>query len=105
MSHIVNWHNIFKSYKPIQDTPITGVGGLRVKAEGRGDVDIYTTFNGVTHTIHLCNVLYVPGNRNNLFSLGHWLAKGGDFLGQDLALISKVGNTIANGMLTSNNLI
>jgi len=47
----------------------------------------------------------MPGNRNNLFSLGHWLAKGGDFSGQNLALISKAENTIANGTLTSNNLI
>jgi len=42
-----------------------------------------------------------------LFSLSCWLTKGGDFLGHDSALISKAGNTIANGMLTSklNNLI
>ncbi len=59
----------------------------------------------MTHTIHLHDVLYVPGNWNNLFSLGCWIAKGGDFLGHDLALISKAGNTIANRILTSNNLI
>jgi len=62
-------------------------------------------FNGIMHTIHLQDILYVSGNQNNLFSLRHWLTKGGDFSGQDLALISKVGNTIANRMLTFNNLI
>ena len=72
---------------------------------GRGDVDIYMTINGETFTIHLRDVLYVPGNQNNLFSLGRWLAKGGDFSGQDLALVSKLGKLIMKGTLTPNNLI
>src|SRR6266851_3239097 len=57
------------------------------------------------YRIHQCNVLYVLGNRNNLFSLRHWIAKGGDFLGRKLALISKQGDCIVNGTLTTNNLI
>jgi hypothetical protein len=28
-SHIINWHDIFKTFEPIKNTPITGVGGLR----------------------------------------------------------------------------
>ena len=93
-SHIVNQHNVFKTYEPIKDTPITSIGGLWAQAEGCSDIDVYTIFNGKTHTIHLQDVLYMPGNRNNLFSLRHWLANGGDFLGHDLTLISKGGNTI-----------
>jgi hypothetical protein len=27
-SHIVNQHNVFKTYEPIKDTPITSIGGL-----------------------------------------------------------------------------
>jgi len=27
-SHIVNWCDIFKTFKPIKNTPITGIGGL-----------------------------------------------------------------------------
>jgi hypothetical protein len=104
-SHIVNRQDVFKTYKPVKDTLITGVGGLRVHAQGRGDVDVYMMHNRVTHTIHLHNVLYVPRNRNNLFSLGHWLANGGNFSGHDLALISKAGESITKGMLTANNLI
>jgi len=104
-SHIVNQRDIFKTFEPIQNTPITGIGGLQAQAVGRGDADVYTTIDGETLTIHLRDVLYVPGNRNNLFSLGQWLVKGGDFLGQNLALISKTGKLITKGTLTSNNLI
>ena len=49
--------------------------------------------DGEMITIHLHDVLYVPGNRNNLFSLRWWLAKGGDFSRQNLTLISKMGKT------------
>jgi hypothetical protein len=104
-SHIVNWRDIFKTYKPIKNTPITGVGGLRAQAMGRGDVDVYMMINGETFTIHLHDVLYVPGNWNNLFSLRRWLAKGGDFSRQDLTLVSKSGKLIMKGTLTPNNLI
>jgi len=61
--------------------------------------------NGMTHMIHLHNILYVLGDWNNLFSLGCWFAKEGDFLGCDLTLITKGGNVIINKTLTSNNLI
>ena len=104
-SHITNWHDTFVSYEPIQDTLITGVGGLKVQAIGRGDVNICASYGGITYPICLCDVLYVPGNRNNLLSLGRWIAKGGDFRGRELALISKKGDVIAKGTLTSNNLI
>jgi len=52
-SHIVNRCDVFKTYEPIKDTPITSIRGLQVQAVGCGDVDVYMTFNGVTHTIHL----------------------------------------------------
>jgi hypothetical protein len=47
----------------------------------------------------------MPRNQNNLFSLRHWLANGGNFLGHNLTLISKGGNTITKGSMTLNNLI
>ncbi len=69
--HIVNRQDIFKTYEPIKDTPITGVRGLHVHAQECSDVNVYMTHNGVMHTIHLCNILYIPGNQNNLFLLRH----------------------------------
>jgi len=104
-SHITNRRDTFMTYVPIQDTPITGVGGLQAQAEGRGNVNIIVSYKGKTYPIHLCDILYVPRNRNNLFSLRRWISKGGDFLGRKLALISKQGNIIAEGMLTANHLI
>jgi transposase InsO family protein len=104
-SHITNRRDTFVTFQPIQDTPITGVGGLQAQAEGRGDVCLNAVHNGITYPLRLCNVLYVPGNKSNLLSLGRWIAKGGDFLGRKLALISKKGDVIANGTLTPNNLI
>ena len=61
--------------------------------------------DGEMFTIHLCDILYMPRNWNNLFSLRRWLAKGGDFSRQDLALVSKMGKLITKGTLTPNNLI
>ncbi len=104
-SHIVNRQDIFKTYEPVKDTPITGIGGLCVHTQGHGDVNVYMTHNGITHTIHLHNILYIPSNHNNLFSLGRWLTNGGDFSGYDLTLISKAGKSITKGTLTANNLI
>jgi len=104
-SHIVNRHDIFKTYEPIKNTLITSVRGLQAQAIGHGNVDIYTTINSKMFTIHLHDILYMPRNRNNLFSLRRWLAKGRDFSRQDLALISKTGKLITKGTLTSNNLI
>jgi len=69
-SHIVNQHDVFKMFNPVNNTLITGVGGLQAHAEGHSDVDVYTMLSGTMHTIHLHDVLYVPGNKNNLFSLG-----------------------------------
>jgi len=68
-------------------------------------VKIEAIYYGVVYPICLCNVLYMPRNYNNLFSLSYWIAKGGNFSGHKLALISKQRNIITIGMLTSNNLI
>ena len=75
-SHIVNQRDIFRTYKPVKDTPITGIGGLRAHAVGQGDVNVYITIDGEMFTIHLRDILYVLRNQNNLFLLSHWLAKG-----------------------------
>jgi hypothetical protein len=93
------------TYEPIQNTLITGVGGLQAQAKGRGDVNIITSYNGTSYPICLCDVLYILGNKNNLFSLGRWIAKGSDFMGRKLILISKQGDIIANRKLMTNNLI
>jgi hypothetical protein len=79
--------------------------GLKAQAIGHGNMNICATYKGITYPICLCNVLYVLGNQNNLLSLRHWIAKGSNFCGCELTLITKMGIVIANGMLNSNNLI
>ncbi len=61
-SYIMNQRDTFVTYEPIQNTPITGVGGLQAQAEGHGDVNIIVSYNGTSYPICLCDVLYVPGN-------------------------------------------
>src|SRR6266853_2021321 len=63
------------TYEPIQNTPITGVGGLQAQAEGRSDVNIIVSYNGSSYPIHLCDVLYVPGKPNNLIKFRFCYAK------------------------------
>ena len=61
-SHIMNRRDTFITYEHIHNTPITGVGGLQAQAEGCSDMNIIVSYNGTSYPIHLCNVLYVPGN-------------------------------------------
>ncbi len=61
-SHITNRCNTFVTYVPIQDTPITRVGGLQAQAEGRGNMNIIASYKGKAYPICLCDVLYVPRN-------------------------------------------
>ncbi len=70
-SHITNRCNTFVTYVPIQNTLITRVGGLQAQAKGCGDVNIIVSYKGKAYLIHLCDVLYVSRNQNNLFSLGY----------------------------------
>jgi hypothetical protein len=54
----------------------------------------------------LQDVLYIPGNKNNLISLEHWEAAGGKYTGYKgmLMLTTKSGIPIAKGPQIQNNL-
>jgi hypothetical protein len=56
--------------------------------------------------LRLENVLYIPGNRNNLISLGRWDHAGGRYTGGRgaLILITKDGKQVAKGTKVDNNL-
>ena len=75
-SHICNAREVFTTYNPIQSTPVVGVGNVKAHAEGRGTVQIQSYCDGHTYTLQLQDVLHVPGNRNNLISLGQWDSDG-----------------------------
>ena len=88
------------------DTAVSGVGNVKTKANGRGTVELMSTYNGHNYTLQLENVLYIPSNRNNLISLGRWDKAGGWYTrgGGELTLITKDGTPVARGTQIANNL-
>jgi len=92
-SHIASEWNSFETYTKIQKSTVTGVGGKKAAAIGRGTVILISNCNGVNWTLKLENVLHVPGQRNNLISLGRWDKAGGTYQGGEnkITLITKDG--------------
>src|SRR5215471_14921111 len=103
-SHIASHRDLFKTYTSIQDSSITGVGGKRATAIGRGTVELISNCNGKYWTLALKDVLHVPGQKNNLISLGRWDAAGGEYQGGNgkLILVSKNGEQVAQGRKLNN---
>src|ERR1700730_12380286 len=80
-SHITLNRDYFDTYTKIQESTVTGVGGKTATAIGRGTVTLISKCNGIDWTLKLENVLHVPGQKNNLISLGRWDKAGGTYLG------------------------
>ena len=80
-SHVTNKHDTFITFEPLYNTSVVGVGQIKAKVEGKGTVELLTQYNNKTYILRLQNVLYIPTNRNNLFSLGKWDAAGGKYVG------------------------
>jgi len=78
-SHISSERNSFETYTKIQKSTMTGMGGKKATAIGRGTVTLISNCNGVNWTLKLENVLHVPGQRNNLISLGRWDKAGSTY--------------------------
>ena len=78
---------------------MTGVGGKEAQIAGRGTVELISTCNGQKYLLHLENVLHVPGQKNNLISLGRWDTAGGKYIGGkgQLTLVTKDGKHVAQG--------
>ena len=83
---------------------MTGVGGKKATAIGRGTVTLISNCSGVNWTLKLENVLHVPGQKNNLISLGRWDKAGGTYQGGDskITLITKDGKRVAEGIRLNN---
>src|SRR6202041_3153013 len=71
-SHIALERDSFETYTKIQESTVTGVGGKKAAVIGRGTVILISNCSGVNWTLKLENVLHVPGQKNNLISLGRW---------------------------------
>jgi hypothetical protein len=78
-SHIANSCNAFSSYQSITDTAISGVGDAITHAEGCRTVTLTSKYHDQIYMLQLQDVLHVPSNKNNLFSLGCWDATGNTY--------------------------
>jgi hypothetical protein len=78
---------------------VTGVGGKKATAIGCGTVVLISNCNGVNWKLKLENVLHVPGQKNNLISLGRWDMADGSYQGGDnkIILITKDSKRVAEG--------
>ena len=105
-SHICNQRAAFTTYKPLHDKIVSGVGGLKTTVQGIGTVEVESIHKENKYILLLENVLHIPSNPNNLFSLGHWDTSGGRYTGGGgaITLITKDGKSIAKCMKVTNNL-
>ena len=98
-SHVSCQREVFTSYTPLGNTSVTGVSGKEAVIAGKGTVELVSTCNNQEYLLRLENVLHVPGQRNNLISLGRWDAAGGRYIGGkgELTLVTKDGKHVAHG--------
>ena len=82
-----------------------GVGNVKAQAQGRGTVELESVVNRQTYILKLQDVLYIPTNKQNLISLGHWDGAGGYYVGGGIMNpIAKNGKHVATGDKINNNL-
>jgi len=69
-------------------------------------VKVESIHNSHKYLLQLENILYIPSNPNNLFSLGRWDTAGGRYTGGGgaIILITKDGKSITHCKKISNNL-
>ena len=105
-SHICNQKEAFISYKPVTGKTVAGVGNNHAIVEGRGTIELESTYKDYKYLLRLENVLHIPSNRNNLISLGHWDHAGGRYTGGGgaIILVTKDGKHVAKGTKIDNNL-
>ena len=77
ISHITNQHNAFVTHQTLPDKSVSAVGDLRTTVEGTGTVKVESICNRQKYLLQLENVLHIPSNPHNLFSLGCWDTSGG----------------------------
>jgi len=105
--HITSRRDAFDTYEDITRLPISGVGGIKTHAIGKGTIYLHSECDGNTHTLQLNNVLHVPSNQNNLLALGRWEDGAGRKVVLEwnkVILKTRDGESIAKGAKIKNNL-
>ena len=105
-AHITHRREIFATYQEIPKIAIKGVGAIKAHAIGRGTVYLQSECDRQLHTFELNNVLHVPSNRNNIFSLGRWEQEGRSIFVRNsiLYLRDETGKDMARGTKVANKL-
>ena len=104
--HITSRRDAFLTYQLTHDTLIEGIGGTISRAEGRGTIELESQYGGKKYVLRLLDVLYIPGNMYNIFSLGRWTDTGGEviFKNGTVSLITESKKCAAQGTRMKNNL-
>jgi hypothetical protein len=61
-SHVSNRRDAFKTFHPLTDTTVSGVGNVKTEAKGRGTVELKSSYKGQSYILELKDVLYIPTN-------------------------------------------
>ena len=75
--HVTNRRDAFATYEPLPNTIVSGVGGTRIKAAGKGTVYLRSLCDGIVHTLQLNDVFHIPETESNILSVGCWEHKWG----------------------------
>ncbi len=75
-NHIVNDWKLFTMFQPMKNAIVYGIGGKTTQVLGCGTVPLTARNGEIVHEITLTDVNYIPSNKYNIFSLGHWDADG-----------------------------
>ena len=104
-SHVCNQHDAFIDFQS-ENPKVKGVANLKAMAQGRGTITVQAITDGQKTNCTLKNVLYIPSNQTNLFSLGSWETNGNYFEAKNniLSLKQKDGQTIIKGKKLKPNL-
>lgn len=105
-SHLTNTQSAFIDYKPIEPTPIYGLGHSSIMAYGRGTVEAFSLNGGKARIFYLKETLFTPDHPDNLLSIGRIDENGGKvvFRNQKAILYDNKGNEVVSGKLSSNRL-
>ena len=92
--HVTGDLNAFHDFDP-HETKVKGVGGIEVRALGRGTIKVRSKVGSNTYKLTLRDVHYVPGTTDNLLSIIHLARQGGSaYLGKRRALIYDKNKTL-----------
>ena len=78
MTHICAQLEVFATYQTIPQKLVKGLSDKPVAACGQGTVLLQTHTNSKKYMLCLHKVLYIPGVRQNLVSIGQIISAGGD---------------------------